>query len=192
VAESKPPGADEGLIETTLPDDGTYRLTVENVSRETGPGRVYRLEVEPLGADFALAVDTEKVEAVAGQPFRLKVKCTRNGYKGSIDLSLAGDGVGFALKNAVIPAGKAEADVEITCPDSAARGRPWSFSILGRAKTGDAELIREASTSAALKKLFPRMINSPPLELDGQIGLLVRPAEKRPATTSRPTTTPTK
>jgi hypothetical protein len=176
-----------------LPADGTYRLSVENVSRETGPGRVYRLEIEPTPtADFSLAVDTEKVEAIAGQPVRLKVKCTRTGYKGPIDLSLAGDGVGFDLKSATIPAGKVEVDVEITCPESAARGRPWSFSIVGRAKTGDAELVHEASTSAALKKLFPRMIYSPPMELDGRIGLLVRPAPKRSTTTSRPTTSPGK
>jgi hypothetical protein len=187
VAESKPPGADEGSLEAALPEEGTYRLSVENISRATGLGMVYRLEVEPAAADFALSVETEKVEAVAGRAFRLKVKCARKGYDGPIALSLAGDGVGFELGGATIPAGKAEADVEVTCPEGAVRGRPLSFSVVGRAKVGDGEVVRRASTATALKKLFPRMINTVPEELDGEIGLLVKAGEKRAAT--RPATT---
>lgn len=169
-----PPLPDEGQVEFTAPADGAYRLAVEDLNRAGGPGRVYRLEVERPGKDFALSVDVDKIELTAGGTAKLKVKAERQGYDGPITLALRGAPAGVTLgKKAAIPAGKGEVDVELSAAaDFAAAGEPTQFTIVGSG-TGDAAAEHAASTLAPLRRMFPRMMFVP-LELDGPIGLYIR------------------
>jgi hypothetical protein len=178
LAQSKSAVADDASVDVAAPADGTYLVTVEELTRSGGPGLLYRLEVEPASAasDFALAVETEKIDVAAGGTFRIKVTATRKNFDGPITLSLKGDAATFAVKNNTIPAGKPEIEMEVKVPQDATP-KPMHFGIVGTAKIANATVERAASTNPALKQLFPRMLYPPP-ELDGLVGLGVRAAER--------------
>jgi hypothetical protein len=175
VAESKPAGPDDGFVAFAAPADGVYRLCAEDLNRGGGAAAVYRLEVERGAGDFVLSTETERVEAAAGGSFRLKVKAERRGYDGPITLSPALPIEGMRVKNETIAAGgKAlETEMEVTLPPaSAAVTDLRSFRVVGRG--GGVE--RVVSTGPALRKMYPRLMDVP-AEVDGQIGLRVRPAK---------------
>jgi hypothetical protein len=177
LAQSKSATAEDASLDFTAPADAAYLLAAEELTRAGGPGLLYRLEVEPAApADFTLTVDTEKVNAPAGGNFRLKVTATRKGFDTPITLSLNGAAAAYALKNATIPAGKTEVELEVRVPADAAP-KPMHFALIGTATIANAMIERRASTIPALKQLFPRMLH-PPAELDGLIGLGIRAAEK--------------
>ena len=178
IAQSKSNTAEDGSMDFTAPADGNYLLTVEELTRAGGPGLLYRLEIEPAVAagDFSLTVDTERINTAAGGTFRLKVTAVRKGFDGLVALALSGDASAYAMKNATIPAGKTEVELEIKVPSDASP-KVMHFGVVGTAKVAGATVERRASTVPALKQLFPKMLY-PPAELDGLIGLGVRAAEK--------------
>jgi hypothetical protein len=198
LAESKfavpePKGGDatpipdeEGSLDFTIPKDGDYDIVAQDFTGAAGPAAVYRLEAQILQPDFALSVDTDKLDGTAGATIKLKVKATRRDFDGPIALALTGRAAEYVLKKERIPNGKLETDLEITLPDELPENPIVSFTIQGRATSADQQLVHTASTATALKKLFPRLPEPPP-ELNGLIGLGIRPAEKSPST--RPTTT---
>ena len=172
---SKPTAPDEGTLDVTIPTDAEYTLSAQEVTRASGPGIVYALEVARVTPGFSLSVDAEKVDVSAGHTFKLKVKCTRREFDGPITLSLEGLPSACELKNQTIPKGKTETDLEVkllgplstTAP---AAVPPLHFKILGKATIANAESSSIASTLPALKRLFPRLASSVP-ELDGLIAL---------------------
>jgi hypothetical protein len=171
-----PPPLDEGTLEFTCPAGGTCRFSVEDLNQAGGSTMAYHVEVEPAAPDYALSVETDKVEVAAGGKFRIKVKAERQGYGGPITLALRGGAAEFAVGRNTIPAGKAEADVEVTVPaETPATAAPLQFTIVG---TGGPPGEHVASTSPVLRRLFPRM-TFVPSELDGLIALRVRPASAK-------------
>jgi hypothetical protein len=173
VAESKSVGADDGTLDVTVPEDGTYLLSAGELNHRGGAGMVYRLQVERVVPGFTLSVETEKADATAGGSFKLKVKCVRRDYDGPIALSLGGDLAPFEVSGQTIGAGKAEADLEVKVPVDAPTASLLNFTVIGTAKIGDGEFTSVASTQTALKRIFPRMLYLPP-ELDGVIGLAIK------------------
>ena len=171
LAASKTDSGD-ATLDVTAPEDGTYRLRVEEISRAGGPALAYRIEADRFRAGFGLAVETDKIDARPGGEFALKVACTRREYGGPIELSL--DGVKPAsLDGAIIPAGKQEAQLKVKLPADLAPGSIVHFTVVGTATIAGDTFRATASTGPALRKLFPRLLN-PPDELDGPIALGVR------------------
>lgn len=171
----RPAGAapDEGTLEVTIPADGTYSLVVEDLNRAGGPEVVYRL-VARRGGDFSLGVDDDAFDVAPGRVWKIKVKAAREGYNEAITLALTGDAATFPLKGKTIAKGKNETELQITVPDEAgAAKRPLSFTIVGTGSIDGADVVRTASTTAAIRKQFPRFLFVPP-EFDGLIGLGVR------------------
>jgi hypothetical protein len=167
-----PPPPDEGTLEFTCPVDGTCRFSVEDLTQAGGPTMTYHFDVEPAVPDYALSVEVDKVEAAAGGKFRVKVKAERQGYDGPITLALRGAAAAFPIDKNTIPAGKTEADVEVTVPaDMPATAAPLQFTIAG---TGGPPGEHVASTYSTLRRLFPRL-TFVPSELDGLIALRIRP-----------------
>jgi hypothetical protein len=133
----------------------------------------YHVDVEPVVPDYALSVETDKVEVAAGGKFRVKVKAERQGYDGAITLALRGAAKEFPIGKNTIPAGKTEGEIEVTVPaETPATAAPLQFTIVG---TGGPSGEHVASTSPVLRRLFPRM-TFVPAELDGLIALRVRPS----------------
>lgn len=168
LSPAKTSSADEEILEIAIPEDGTYLLVVEELNRRGGPEMTYLINVEPAQPGFTLTVDEEKIDARAGGAFQIKVNCVRRDYKGPIELSI--DGAKFEIENNIIPAEKKEAVLKVKIPPELRPGTMTHFTISGRAKIGNADFVTTASTTPALKKLFPAILY-PPIELDGTIAL---------------------
>ena len=175
LAESKPQGPDDGLLDVTLPQDGSYLLAASELTGNHGPAVVYRLEVEPLRPSFSLKLEVTKVDAAAGGTFHIKVKCDRHGFDGPIRLSLDGDARTFVTQGAVLPADGKEADVEVALPPTVSPVKPLAFRVIGKAIIFGLERRETASTTTPLVLIFPRLMVLPP-GIDGVVGLMVRPA----------------
>src|SRR5581483_1570571 len=80
LAEAEDSGMEEGVLNFTFPEDGTYRLMVEDLLRRGGPDQVYRIDIEPYRAGFSLAVDAEKFDPPKGGVFVTKVTSVRRDY----------------------------------------------------------------------------------------------------------------
>jgi len=183
TGDATPIPDEEGSLEARIPADGDYDLVTQDLTGASGPAAVYRLEVSK--ADFELSVDTEKLEAPAGGAAHLKVKANRHDFEAPITLTLTGDPATFGLKNATIPQGKSETDLEIQLP-AKTPAKLLTFTVTGRARWGDRELEHTASTALALRKLFPRLTDAP-AQFDGLIALGILPSKKPATQTTHPT-----
>ncbi len=185
VAEANQSDASEGSLTNTFKADGTYRLVLEELNRFGGPEFAYRVTLELGRSGFALSADSESVTAPQGGNFELKVTATRRDYTGPITLSVSGLGDGFALEQNVIAEKKNDTVIKARVLAGLKAGQPLTFSIVGQATIDGREFTATASTMAALRKLFPQLPN-PPLQLDGLIGLGIKPAEEKPAQANEP------
>lgn len=174
LAEADDAGPEEGAINYTFPEDGVYRLMVEDLLHRGGPEFVYRVEVAPYQPGFSLAIDADKLDVPRGGVFVAKVTSARRDYNGPITLSIAGAGEGFALANNVIPEGKNETTMSVTAPSALEPGKPHTISIVGQAKIGEADFRTTASTLVNLRKLFNGLAY-PPESLNGSLALGVGP-----------------
>ena len=179
LAEADISGANEGTLTNKFSEAGTYRLFVEELNRGGEPDFVYRIEVEPFQPGFVLSLETNRVEAASEASFELKVTAARREYDGPIKLSLEGLGEDFVLENNVIAEKKNETSLKVKLPERFEAGQMFHFTIVGRARVNDADYARTASTMPALRRLWP-LLRYPPAELDGLIGLGIKPPASRP------------
>jgi hypothetical protein len=111
------PGTLDATLMFPVPADGTYQLSVVDVSGHSGTAAaVYHLQVEVAIPDFTLNVP-ELLPVPLGGKATLTVKVTRQaGFAEPITLELAGLPAGItAAANLTIPAGKSELPVELAC-----------------------------------------------------------------------------
>jgi hypothetical protein len=186
LADSKSDVPDEASVDATIPQDGNYLLIVEELTGQGGEQMHYQLTVEPF-AGFSLATETEKLDIPAGGQAEMKITATRRDYKGPITLALESGPDGIRLINDTIKEGQNDLQLKIKLPTDAPVGRALNFRLVGKAKINNDDCSQPLSTMPALKKLFP-MLRYPPTELDGEIGLGVKPL--LPTTTTAPTTKP--
>jgi hypothetical protein len=181
LADSKNDAADEASVDATIPEDGNYLLIVEELAGEGGPGMAYRVDIEPYGG-VSLSCEVEKIDIAAGGQAEVKVTAVRRDYKGQIALSVEGGPPGIGVSNDVIKEGQNDVQLRIRMPVDAPVGRPMALRIVGKATIDGVERVVDVSTMPGLRKAFPAM-RYPPQELDGEIGLGIKP----PAPTTKPT-----
>ncbi|MGH7192555.1 MAG: PPC domain-containing protein, partial [Candidatus Saccharimonadales bacterium] len=174
LVEAEDAGTEEGAINFTFPEDGVYRLMVEDLLHRGGPEYCYRIEIEPYRAGFTLSVEAEKYDVPKSGVFAAKVTCARRDYNGPITLSVAGAGDGLVLANNTIPEGKNETVMSVTVPARLEPGQLHILQIVGHAKIGEADVQVTASTLAALRNAWSGL-PYPPAALDGLVGLGVGP-----------------
>jgi hypothetical protein len=173
LVEAEDAGMEEGTINVTFPEDGLYRLMVEDLLHRGGPEQVYRIDIGPYQPGFSLAADAEKYDAPKGGVFVTKVTAIRRDYNGPITLSVAGlDGA--TLANHVIPEGKNDTTMSVTAPANLESGQLQLIRVVGQAKIGEAEFRASASTLVVLRAQL-NGLPYPPSDLDGSIGLGVGP-----------------
>jgi hypothetical protein len=185
LGEAEDSGANEGELNVTFPADGVYRLSIEDLLRRSGPEFSYDVDVSTYQPGFALAIDTDKLDAPQQGTVAVKVTCARRDYGGPIDLAVetlpapgaaAGSPIeGLTLENQTIPAGKNETELHITLPAQMAAGQSSAIRIIGRGQQNDKTYTDTASTLAALQKLMPAAPQPWPT-LDGMLALGVGPA----------------
>lgn len=154
IAEAEDAGQGEGQATVTIPEDGIYRLSVEDLLRAGGPQQAYRIEIESFQPGFTLAVETDKLDFPQEGTVVAKVTCGRRDYGGPIELGIEGLGAGVVLAGNIIEQGKNETQLKITLPAGLAAGQLASARIVGRAKIGEVEFKTSASTATGLKKIM--------------------------------------
>jgi hypothetical protein len=174
LAEVDDFGTEEGILNFTFPEAGTYRLVVEDLHHRGGPQHVYRIEVVPYQPGYLLGLEADKFDVPKSGVFVAKVNALRFDYNGPITLSIEGAGEGFTLANNTIPEGKNETVMAVTAPASLEAGQFRDIRIVGRAKIGEVDYSAVAGTSAALKGAFAGL-PYPPEALNGAVGLGVGP-----------------
>ena len=172
LAESKSDMPGEAVVDVTPAEDGTLWLRVSEISGAGGAALAYRLEVERARPGFALGIDTDKADAPAGATLDLKVTCARRDYGGPVALSVEGI-TPASVEGATIPAGKQEATLKVKLPPDLPAGSIAHLRIIGTASAGGEEARVVASTAAALRKLYPKLLY-PPDDLDGDIAVGIR------------------
>jgi hypothetical protein len=81
------------------------------------------------------------------------------------------------MNNNIIAEKKNETVLKVNLPEHAEAGQLFHYTIMGKAKVGDADFETTAATMPALKKLWP-LLRYPPEELNGLIGLGIRGADR--------------
>jgi len=188
LADSKSDVPDEASVDASISADGNYLMIVEELTGQAGETMHYELEVESY-AGFSLSPEVEKLDIPAGGQAEMKITATRRDYKGPITLALESGPEGIRLLNDTIKEGQNDVQLKIKIPADAPIGRALNFRLVGKARINNEDYSQPLSTMPALKKLFP-MIHYPPAELDGEIGLGVKPP--LPTTTTAPSTSPAK
>jgi hypothetical protein len=168
VAEANVTGADEGSLTTTLKDDGTYLLLVEELNYESGPDLNYVIDVSPSQPGFTLTADNDKLTAAPGKSVELKINATRRDYDGPISLRLTQPEL--RLTNSVLPAKTNAVALSISVPAELEPGTLVQFSVIGEAQTNEAEMSAIASTLARVRAAMPNQL-FPPRALDGIVSL---------------------
>ncbi|MEX2187832.1 MAG: PPC domain-containing protein [Pirellulales bacterium] len=174
LGEAEDSGQSEGQLTVTIPEDGLYRLSVEDLLRRGGPQHAYRVEIEPYQPGFTLAVETDKLDFPQEGTVVAKVTCGRRDYAGPIELAVEGLGDGVVLSGQTIEKDKPETQLKITLPAGVTAGQLLNARIVGRAKIGESEFTATASTVAGLQKIMAGAPYPAP-SLDGLLAAGVGP-----------------
>jgi hypothetical protein len=174
LAEAEDNGQGEGQVTVTIPEDGFYRLSVEDLLHGSGPQQAYRVEIKPFRAGFTLALETDKLDFPQAGTVVTKVTCVRRDYGGPIALRVDGLGEGVVLAGETIPQGKNETQLKITIPAAVNAGQLLNARIVGRAKIGEVNFEESASTVAGLKKIMAEAPYPAP-SLDGLLAAGIGP-----------------
>lgn len=190
---------DDPSYRFTAPDDGTYRIMLRD---QFGDGRkdpsyVYRLAIRPLNPDFQLlsAVDppiagqrnANQFPPLAGPTLRrggsLLVSVTVNrqdDFTGEIEISAEGLPPGITCRGAKVSGPVNTASLVFTAKEDAPA---WagSVKIIGKAKIGDKEVVRESRYASIVWGTANRQQSLPEYRLLRSFHLGVTDKETEPA-----------
>ncbi len=99
----------DSYLTHTLPEDGRYWITVEDVQRNGGKDYKYRLRLSKPRPDFDVRITPSSLNAGATACVDFRIYANRqDGYTGPIQLELVDPPAGVRLHNAVIPSGQGD------------------------------------------------------------------------------------
>ena len=160
LAESPIGESDEPVLNFTFPEDGTYRLTVEDLAHRGGADFTYAI-VARTGPQFSLALKTDpnnrlrhSLPAGTGA-LHLDVTCQRYAYDGPITLAIESPRHGWQLFNNVIPGKANEVRLYVVAPVDLAPGELTELRIVGRADDSGGNFIAPVSTLPQLRAARP-------------------------------------
>ena len=157
-----PETTDAGL-QFTVPADGTYQVTVADLSGQQGHrGLTYRLVINQYLPDFTLSLP-ELLNVPLGGKGSLEVKATLvSGFNEPIAISIAGLPEGIsAAEELLIPAGKTSLAVELTAAPDAAAGASL-VTVHGTATLAENKLTRPAGQALLASTM------KPPFSIEGE------------------------
>ncbi len=172
----------EQTLSYTVPADGEYVLSVQDLLQRGGSEYGYRVEVRE-GPGFSLFIKNDKNARIKfithpGGAVAVVVDCQRFGYDGPITLALDGPlelmGPAYRVFNNVIPAKGARATMLIKIPDTLPPGALSTLSIVGRGAVGDRQISARLSTTQVLQAKRPA-VRQPPTWLTSLIRTAVAP-----------------
>ncbi len=174
LARSNPAQA-TARVEFTAPADGDYVLACEQLNYLSGPNEIYHLSVQPVDADFAIALAFDRYEASAGGGTAVMATVTRlNGYAGPVELSIDSEaGVSGTI---VLTAGQPFTFVPLMVKDATKPGG-YPFRVRGKAAVNGQDIVRYGTLIDPIKAALGGMSNPPPeLFTDCVVAVIEKPA----------------
>lgn len=173
LAESPLTDSDEPILNFTIPDDGAYRLSVEELAGRGGPDYAYAVEAR-TGPQLSLSLKNDANNRIrhslspADGTFHLDVQCQRFAYDGPITLGVESSRLGWQVFNNVIPAKANEARLYVVVPLDFSPGELAELRIVGRADESGRGITATMATTVQLRAARPQT-PFPPAWLDGAI-----------------------
>lgn len=174
VADADDSGMNEGAIDYAIPEDGDYRLVVEDLLGRGGPKFAYRVEVKPYKPGFSLTATADKLDVPKNGVAVVTVEAARRDYNGPIALKVEGLPEGFTASPSVIGPGQKQASLTLAGSGSLPEAQALAARILGTAQVGDAEVVEQVDVSGPLSQALSNM-NWPPRELAGAFAVGAAP-----------------
>lgn len=184
VGESPVGDSDEPVWNFTLPEDGAYKLSVEELAGRGGVDYTYAVECR-TGPQFNLLLKADPAQnrirhslPGGGGAFHLDVQCQRFGYDGPIALNVDSPRLGWQVFNNVIAAKANEVRLYVVAPPDFAAAELAPISIVGQADDSGRNAEATMTTTVQLRTARPYMAY-PPAWLDGTIlvsGLPAKPS----------------
>lgn len=127
-----------------LPADGAYFVHLGDTARKGGEEYGYRLRLSAPQPDFDLRVVPSSVSLRTNSSASLTVYVQRrDGFNGAIKLELPHPPPGFSAAPVTLAAGQSTARLSVKGPVAPTK-EAVSLSVVGRARIGDKEIVREA------------------------------------------------
>jgi len=164
---------EEEPLSVVVPDDGVYRLQVSDLIGRGGSDFSYRVEAG-VGPTFSLSlkndpkVNKTRFAVGPGGGFALDVVAARNGYDGSIRLSIDSPRSGWQVFSNVIAAKAAETKMYVLPPADWSAADLAALRIVGQATELPDAPPATMSTLSQLRLARPALI-FPPGWLDGLV-----------------------
>ena len=134
----------DSYLRFAVPEAGTYFIRLADTQGKGGPAFGYRLRVGPPRPDFALRVVPSTLNVPAGATVPVTVQVLRqDGFTGDIELALVEAPEGCRLAGARLPAGQDAVRLTLSVSPGQELG-PHRLRLEGRARIGDAEIVRPA------------------------------------------------
>lgn len=174
VAESAVNDADEWSFNFTFPEDGIYRLSVNDLLHRGGVEFGYLVEVAPISTFLvALKADAKVKERFAVEleqgAAAIDVQVARTGYEGAIDIALATPVAGLEILNPRIDAKANEARIYL------AASKDWNVDIFKNlrliATAVDAPNLKAPVDSLGLHRVKRPTAPYPPSWMDGGMAI---------------------
>ncbi|MBM4088719.1 MAG: hypothetical protein FJ276_04715 [Planctomycetes bacterium] len=144
----------DSYLMVTLPTDGKYLIHLGDTRRHAGKEFAYRLRISQPRPDFVLRLIPSRLCIPSTGSAAVKVFAIRkDGFDGPIALNFKDLPEGFASPGATLAANQEVVDVGIST-SLAAMEKPVDLTLVGTAKIGDQELVREAAPAEDRMQAF--------------------------------------
>jgi len=134
----------DSYLMAKLPADGKYFVHIGDTRRHAGKAYAYRLRISHPQPDFALRAMPSRLVIRSKKTATLKVFAIRkDGFTGPIKLAIEDLPKGLESSGATIPEGKQVVNLTVKT-GLTAMDKPVNLTVVGTAKAGDREIVREA------------------------------------------------
>ena len=134
----------DSYLMVKLPADGKYYVHIGDTRRQGGKQYAYRLRMSEPQPDFALRVVPSRIGIRSKSSAAVTVFALRkDGYDGPITVRFKDLPPGFESSGVTLPAGKDTVNLGLKTT-LAEMGNPVNLTVIGVAKVGDREIVREA------------------------------------------------
>jgi hypothetical protein len=161
LAESPIADSDEPTLNFTIPEDGAYRLSIEELAGRSGPDYAYAVEAR-TGPQFTLSLKNDANNRIRHSlspgdgTFHLDVQCQRFAYDGPITLGVESSRLGWQAFNNVIPAKANEVRLYVVAPLDFAPAELAELRIVGRANDTGRGYSATMATTTQLRAARPQ------------------------------------
>ncbi len=145
--------ADSELL-VKLPKTGSFFIHLGDAQKKGGPEYSYRLRVSARRPDFDLRAVPSNINARPGSVVPLTVYALRrDGFKGDIQIKLAGAPKGFELSGGWVPAGQESEEMTLAIPPKTTDGI-YSLRMIGIAEIKGGQIERPVVPADDMMQAF--------------------------------------